>query len=104
MIFAGLVGLIDPVREEVKGSLLECKKAGIHVKMVTGDNPMTAQNCAQAIGLIGKMITGAELDTLTDVQLIQNIQSIAVFARVLPHHKLRIVEALKQMGHIVTMT
>ncbi len=104
LIFIGFVGLEDPAREEVKDSITQCYRAGIKVKMITGDNKETARAIAKEIGLFGKLMEGYELDKLTDDKLTKIIDSIAIFARVKPEHKLRIVSALKANGEIVTMT
>jgi Ca2+-transporting ATPase len=104
LIFTGLVGMEDPAREEVKATLKQCATAGINVKMITGDNKETARAIAKKIGLHGKLIDGEELDTITDDELAKIIGSIAIFARVKPEHKLRIVGVLKSNGEIVTMT
>jgi len=104
LIFIGLVGMEDPPREEVKGSIEQCKNAGINVKMITGDNKETALSIAKQIGLKGKLMLGDELDTITDEELPKIILSISIFARVKPEHKLRIIKALKSNGEIVTMT
>jgi Ca2+-transporting ATPase len=104
LVFLGLVGMDDPPRDEVKESLQLCVTAGIKVKMITGDNKETAKAIAEQIGLKGEIILGEELDELTDDELSKNIDNIAIFARVRPEHKLRIVSVLKQKGEIVTMT
>ncbi len=104
LVFAGLAGMEDPAREEVKDTLKQCTTAGIKVKMITGDNKETARAIAKKIGLRGKLIDGEELDMITDDELAKTIGSIAVFARVKPEHKLRIVNVLKNNGEIVTMT
>jgi Ca2+-transporting ATPase len=103
--FIGLVGLSDPVRTTVAPAIAECYQAGIRVVMITGDYPSTAQNIAQQIGLSGgEVITGAELDGMTEEQLRSRIRSTNIFARVVPEQKLAIVNALKQSGEIVAMT
>lgn len=104
LIFLGLVGMEDPPREEVKKSILQCLKAGISVKMITGDDKETALSIAKQIGLKGKILTGKEIDNLDDNELSKIINSIAIFARVNPEHKLRIIKSLKENGEIVTMT
>ena len=103
-IFLGLIALSDPPREEVKDALLTCKKAGIRVIMLTGDNEHTASSIASQIGLIGKTITGEELSALNDEELSIRLKDTAVFARINPEHKLRIVRLLKKQGEIVAMT
>ncbi len=104
LIFAGLAGIEDPAREGVKESVAECQKAGIQIKMITGDNRETALSIAQSIGLTGKLMVGTELDQTTDDELASLIGQISIFARVKPEHKLRIIKALKSNGEIVTMT
>jgi Ca2+-transporting ATPase len=104
LVFVGVLGLDDPPRDEVKESLALCSTAGITVKMITGDNKETARAIASQIGLKGEIILGEELDELTDDELSKIIDSIAIFARVRPEHKLRIVKILKEKGEIVTMT
>ncbi len=103
--FIGFVGMEDPPREEVKDTILQCKKAGIKVKMITGDNKETALAIAKEIGLEeGKILEGYEIDQLSDDELTKVIEEVSVFARVRPEHKLRIVKALKENGETVTMT
>jgi Ca2+-transporting ATPase len=104
--YLGLVGLADPVRPEVAGSIKECYSAGVRVVMITGDYPITAQSIARQIGLAdrGATITGPELDAMGDEELAERIRDVNVFARVVPEQKLRIVNALKSKGEIVAMT
>jgi P-type Ca2+ transporter type 2C len=105
LIFIGLVGLEDPPREEVKETIKICQNAGISVKMITGDNKETAISIAKQIGLDSKnYLLGSNLDSMTDDELKKTIESITIFARVRPEHKLRIVKALKENNEIVTMT
>ncbi len=107
LIFAGLVGMIDPAREEVKPALLKALKAGIRTVMITGDYPNTARAIAESIGLLRpghKVVTGAELDGMSDQALKDDIEQMDVFARVSPAHKMRIVEALRANGEVVAMT
>ncbi len=107
LIFAGLVGMIDPAREEVKPALLKAVGAGIRTVMITGDYPNTAKAIAESIGLLRpghKVCTGAELDKMDDAALSRDVESIDVFARVSPEHKMRIVGALKANNEIVAMT
>ena len=103
-IFLGLVGMIDPPREEVKNSILKCKKAGIDVIMITGDYDITAKAIAKEIGIEGESITGEELDKITKKDLYKIINKIKIFSRVNPKHKVQILEALKENGQIVAMT
>jgi Ca2+-transporting ATPase len=103
--FIGLVGLSDPVRTTVAPAIAECYQAGIRVVMITGDYPSTAQNIAKQIGLSGgEVITGSELEQMSEDQLRSRIRSTNIFARVVPEQKLAIVNALKQSGEIVAMT
>jgi P-type Ca2+ transporter type 2C len=104
--FLGLVGLSDPVRPTVAAAIQECHTAGIRVVMITGDYPETAQTIARQVGLLqtGDTITGAELDRMSDTELQQRIQNTNIFARAVPEQKLRIVNALKDKGEVVTMT
>lgn len=103
-IFLGLCGMEDPPREEVADAIALCKKSGIRVKMITGDNKETAQAIAGQVGITGSVLTGAEMDELTDDELSKIVSEIGVFARVKPEDKLRIVKALKANNEIVTMT
>ncbi|MBZ4202264.1 MAG: HAD-IC family P-type ATPase [Methylovulum sp.] len=102
--FIGLVGLIDPPRNEVRAALNLCQQAGIAVKMITGDQANTAVAIAHELGLTGDVLTGQELTEMDDVTLAACINSIGVFARTAPEQKGRIVNALKADGHIVAMT
>jgi len=104
LIFVGLQAMIDPPREEVKQAIRKCEQAGIKVKMITGDHALTAKAIAKEVGIRGKIITGRELESITDEQLEKHVGEIAVFARVNPEHKLRIVEALQKKGEVVAMT
>jgi P-type Ca2+ transporter type 2C len=107
MIFVGLVGMIDPPRPEVAPALLKASKAGIRTIMITGDFPNTARAIAESIGLLKpghQVLSSAELNTLDDEQLRNQVEYTDVFARVSPEHKLRIVEALRGDGEIVAMT
>ncbi|MCG9890334.1 MAG: cation-translocating P-type ATPase [Thermosynechococcaceae cyanobacterium MS004] len=104
--FLGLVGLSDPVRPTVAAAIKECHTAGVRVVMITGDYPGTAQTIARQIGLIetGDIITGSQLDQLSDEDLQQCIQTTNIFARAIPEQKLRIVNALQAKGEVVAMT
>jgi Ca2+-transporting ATPase len=107
MIFVGLVGMIDPPRPEVTSALAKATTAGIRTIMITGDFPNTARAIAEAIGLLKpnhQILSGTELNNLTDEQLRQQVEYTDVFARVSPEHKLRIVEALREDGEVVAMT
>ncbi len=105
LIFAGIFGLIDPPRKEVIEAVASCKSAGIHVSMITGDNLMTAIAIAKELSIpTTHVITGKELQTISDEELRKRIQGISIFARVEPAHKLKIVKMLQSLGHIVAMT
>jgi Ca2+-transporting ATPase len=104
LAFIGLVGLIDPPRAEVKAAIVLCQQAGIAVKMITGDQKVTASAIAKELGLTGEVIAGAELAQWDDATLARRINSIAVFARTAPEQKMRLVNALKASGHVVAMT
>lgn len=104
--FLGLVGFADPVRPTVAPALQECYSAGIRVVMITGDYPITAQAIARQIRLANseQLLTGAELDQLTDAELQERISTINIFARIRPEQKLRLVNAYKARDEIVAMT
>jgi Ca2+-transporting ATPase len=107
LVFAGLIGMIDPPREEARAAVAKCQSAGIRPVIVTGDHPATAHAVAQELKIATETdteITGLELDALSDEQLLGKVQNIAVYARVSPEHKLRVVEALKANGQVVAMT
>ena len=104
--FLGLVGLADPIRPTVPAAIQECYSAGVRVVMITGDYPVTAQSIGRQIGLksVGEVVTGPELDGMSDEQLRQRLGRTNIIARVVPEQKLRIVKALKAGGEIVAMT
>jgi Ca2+-transporting ATPase len=104
--FVGLIGLSDPVRENVPQAVAECYKAGIRVIMITGDYSATAINIAREIGLknFESVISGPQLDELTEAGLAEKIKTVNIFARVVPEQKLKIVNALKRNNEIVAMT
>ena len=107
LIFAGLIGMIDPPREGVKDAVKVCKKAGIKTVMITGDHIATAKAIATDLGILRKndlAITGSNLDTIPDEELQKNIMRYSVFARVSPEHKVRIVKAFQSTGAVVAMT
>ena len=104
-IFLGIVGMIDPPREEVREAIGLCKKDGIKVSMVTGDHLLTAIAVAKELDMdIGRALTGAELDKMSDEEFERVVEEVGVYARVSPEHKVRIVDALKEKGHVVAMT
>jgi Ca2+-transporting ATPase len=103
----GLLAMTDPARPEVKPAVEKARRAGIRTMMITGDYPDTARAIAQQIGLLrsyGEVLTGAELASMSEAQLIDRIDDVDVFARVSPQHKVRIVEALKARDQVVAMT
>jgi len=108
--FVGIMGMIDPPREEVKDAIYTCKKAGINVVMVTGDHKLTALAVAKELNLLaendeqGKVLTGEELEKLSDEQLAEIVDKVVIYARVSPEHKMRIVKAWKAKGQVVAMT
>ena len=107
LIFVGLIGMIDPPREEVADAIALCKDAGIRPIMITGDHKLTARAVAVDVGLIdrdGLVTSGSELDEMSDEEFAEVVQVCNVFARVAPEHKLRIVEFLKKANDIVAMT
>lgn len=107
LVFVGLVGMIDPPREEVRPAIALCHQAGIKTVMITGDHKVTAEAIARQIGMTrgyGEVLEGRELDKLSDDQLAEYVDRISVYARVSPEHKLRIVRALQSRGHVVAMT
>ena len=109
LIFAGLVGMIDPERGEAKAAVAEAKSAGIRTVMITGDHQTTAQAIAERLGIIEKgqdkrVLTGAELDQLSDDYFKQHVSDYSVYARVSPEHKVRIVKAWQANDKIVAMT
>ncbi len=107
LIFLGLVGIIDPPREEVKISIEKCKHAGLKPIMITGDHPVTAFAIAKELGIAKtekEVITGQDISSMSDKDLKKVIKQFSVFARVSPEHKTRIVKLLKRSGHIVGFT
>jgi Ca2+-transporting ATPase len=110
MTFVGLMGMIDPPREEVKDAVELCKRAGIRVVMVTGDHKLTAVAVAKELKLLheddaeGKVLTGDELERMSDEELNKIVENVVIYARVSPEHKMRIVKAWKTKGHVVAMT
>ncbi|MCD6324848.1 cation-translocating P-type ATPase, partial [Candidatus Bathyarchaeota archaeon] len=107
LVFVGLIGMIDPPREEAIEANRLCKKAGIKTVMITGDHKLTAVAVAKEIGILeeeGLVLTGEELNRMSDEEFERIVEDVRVYARVSPEHKLRIVKALKKKGHIVAMT
>ncbi len=107
MIFLGVAGSIDPPRLEVRDAVLKCKLAGIQPVMITGDHKNTALAIAKSINICNtddQAMTGEEIEIISDEDLMKKVKSVRVFARVSPHHKLRIVKAFKKQNNIVAMT
>lgn len=107
LIFVGLIGMIDPPRPEAIEAIKICKQAGIRPIMITGDHKDTAVAIAKELGLLENengVLTGAQLDSITDEELLKESKKVSVYARVSPIHKLRIVDAIKNNGHIAAMT
>jgi Ca2+-transporting ATPase len=106
MTFLGLVGMIDPPRAEAQAAVRECKEAGIKVVMITGDHPLTARAVASELGILnqGRLLIGAELEIMDDEEFQREVEIVEVYARVSPAHKLRVVTALKEQGHVAAMT
>jgi P-type Ca2+ transporter type 2C len=106
LTFVGLFGMIDPPRSEVRDAVAVTREAGIRTVMITGDHPLTASEIARQLGIaeIGRVLTGAEIENLSFDELKNVVEDVRVFARVSPEHKLKIVRALQERGHIVSMT
>jgi len=110
LVWVGLVGMIDPPRPEARQAVDQCRQAGIRVIMITGDHPVTASAVAREVGLIPPgttshaVITGPELNQMSDPELKEALRRARVFARVAPEHKLRLVDILKAQGEVVAMT
>ncbi len=107
LCFIGLSGMIDPVRPEVKDAIIECNSAGIRAIMITGDHIDTAIAIAKELGILGKdrkAITGSQLNDMSDEEFAKELQNIAVYARVQPEHKTRIVNAWRDAGYVTAMT
>jgi Ca2+-transporting ATPase len=102
LVFVGLQAMIDPPRPEVKEAIAKCESAGIKVVMITGDHISTAKAIARELGIEGRAITGIELDHIPDLE--PHVEDIAVYARVNPAHKIRIIEAFEKHKHVVAMT
>lgn len=107
LIFVGMAGMIDPIRPEVKEAVSRCREAGIRVIMITGDHVDTARAIGKELGLLSsgeEAITGKELDALTDEEFESQVEKYAIYARVQPEHKTKVVRAWKKKGQIVAMT
>lgn len=107
LIFVGMVGMIDPPREEARVAVEQCKRAGIKPVMITGDHKITASAIAQSLGIMAaddKVLTGSDVESMSDEELLNIAGSVSVFARVAPEHKVRIVKAYQKLGNVVAMT
>ncbi|MEM9556598.1 MAG: cation-transporting P-type ATPase [Acidobacteriota bacterium] len=115
LVLVGLVGLLDPPREAVPAAVATCRRAGMRAMMITGDHPRTALAIARRVGLVTgespgtphddeRVLTGQEIDALDDEGLARALDTVSVFARVAPEHKLRLIDALQEQGHVVAMT
>jgi Ca2+-transporting ATPase len=104
LVFVGLVGMIDPPREEVAGALEATTRAGIDVKMITGDNVRTAAAIASSLGMGQAVMEGRDIETMDDAALRERVETVDVFARTSPEHKVQILRALQANGHTVAMT
>lgn len=106
LTFCGLIGLTDPPRESVKEDIKRCIRAGIRVVMITGDNGITASSIARKVNIPNSdhIITGNELNSMSDEELREKVKNISIFSRVIPEHKMRIVKAFKDNGEVVAMT
>jgi len=108
LVFVGMEGMIDPARPEVPDAVEKCRRAGIRSVMITGDHKLTATAIAKQIGLLhseeAKVLTGTDLDKMSDDDLDKVVNDVAVYARVSPEHKLRIAQSLKRKGQVVAMT
>jgi Ca2+-transporting ATPase len=104
-VFVGLIGLVDPVRDNVPAAVAECRAAGIRVVMITGDYPETARAIGRAIGIASKdVVTGTEVAAMSDDELRDRARTVSIFARMVPEQKLRLVRALAAEGEVVAMT
>ncbi|MEV4890639.1 HAD-IC family P-type ATPase [Nonomuraea sp. NPDC055795] len=104
IVLMALVGIVDPARPEAAAAIEQCHRAGVQVRMITGDHAVTAAAIARELDIPGKAVTGAELDELSDEELARQLPDIGVVARVTPQHKIRIVRALQDGGAVVAMT
>ena len=104
--YVGLVGLMDPPKENVKEDIEMCRRAGIRVVMITGDNGVTASSIAKEVGMGDDLdiITGAEIESMSEEELKSELKTVSIFSRVVPEHKMKIVNAFKANGEVVAMT
>ncbi|MCP4130736.1 MAG: cation-translocating P-type ATPase [bacterium] len=106
LVFIGMTGMIDPVRPEVKDAVKTCKEAGIRPIMITGDHPLTALHIAKELGIteVDTFLTGLDLSEISPEELKEKVLEVSVYARVSPEHKMNLINALQEKGHIVSMT
>ena len=106
LVYLGMLAMIDPPRREVRDAVVRCRSAGIRPVMITGDHPLTAQHIARQLGISedSQVITGQELEQMTEAEFQTAAASVSTFARVAPKHKLRLVRALQDQGQVVAMT
>jgi Ca2+-transporting ATPase len=106
LAFLGMIGMLDPLRVEVKEAVTTCRRAGIRPVMITGDHPLIARTIASELGLpdAHRFLTGRDLGNMEAAELIDQVDRVSIYARVAPEHKLKIVDALQEKGHIVAMT
>ncbi|MBN2552668.1 MAG: cation-translocating P-type ATPase, partial [Spirochaetales bacterium] len=106
LAFVGMVGMLDPLRSEVRDAVETCRRAGIRPVMITGDHPLIARNIASqlSLGNSDRVLSGQDLSAMETADLVDQVEQVSVYARVAPEHKLKIVDALQERGHIVAMT
>ena len=104
LVFVGVQGVVDPPREEVRGAIADTRRAGVDVKMITGDNALTARAIAESVGIESAVLTGQDIAEMSDETLRERVEPIDVFARTEPTHKVRILNALQANGYAVAMT
>lgn len=106
LTFIGMIGLLDPPRPDTRGAVAAARQAGVRTVMITGDHPLTARSVAAEVGLRsdGAVLTGREIDALSDDAFVERVDSVDIYARVSPEHKLRVVHALQRRRHVVAMT
>lgn len=104
LVFLGLMGMIDPPRTGVREAIEDCRSAGIRVIMITGDNQYTAEAIGRELGFSGKTLTGEQLDSMGEAELSRMVEEVSIYARTSPKHKVMLLKALKERGHVVCMT